>query len=479
MTSGTINLGSNKILLSNDGTGHVASGNFKWYADGSIETFGSIKLTSGAIYSSTKTSFSNSNPGFWLGNDSGTYKFSVGNKGDQKYLEFDGNKTYQAGDLFGQFVGDAYLYNVEFKHDSSLGGEVVYEQNLPQVYRYTNTNYELLKTYGSNQHYIVQLQNSQIQPKNQYQPQVSGNGVSAWTVTTSTSVSKTSSSNYPIYRVEVQVYKTFPVNYFKGQPGGLLPYQTLIFDFSDKILYGQYSPSTNSIVITVNKTNRTIKVDLKNSSGTIIKSITKQQRSDIEQIRYRYFTQIKRSSNAVANGMYYTFTTRDMGHQLVSIQIDEDAAGEDLSASDKKFDPNQTTNYYYGIVKQRTFDGVATQAYFADVQEKLWSEQEYKPGTPVQIKNGKVTRQFNPWKKIWIVSTKPGFLLGKNRKDAVPVALAGTVEVNSPFDIDDELCLGLNGKLKRATWFDKLLGKYIIGRIIKILDNKTRLLLLY
>jgi len=42
-----------------------------------------------SIHSSTKTSYSDTNAGFWIGNDSGTYKVNIGNA--NKYLKWDGD----------------------------------------------------------------------------------------------------------------------------------------------------------------------------------------------------------------------------------------------------------------------------------------------------------------------------------------------------------------------------------------------------
>lgn len=93
--------------------------------------------------------------------------------------------------------------------------------------------------------------------------------------------------------------------------------------------------------------------------------------------------------------MSYTFTTRDSGHQLVQIQADPDQEGEILN----QFNKSTVVNSVYGIVKQRTFDGVATQVYLADVQEKIWCDEELEQGIPIQIRKGKLVKAVNPFKK--------------------------------------------------------------------------------
>jgi hypothetical protein len=46
-------------------------------------------------------------------------------------MQFDGNYSYLVGDLFGQFIGDSYLYNTEFKSDPNISndifGEIIYD----------------------------------------------------------------------------------------------------------------------------------------------------------------------------------------------------------------------------------------------------------------------------------------------------------------------------------------------------------------
>lgn len=481
LTEGNINLGSDSIILNNDGSGSLANGNITWNTQGTSYFKGDIEQDSGKFYSTNHENFNDSVQGFWLGKDTDNkYKFSIGNSSEQKFMQFDGNYSYLVGDLFGQFIGDSYLYNTEFKSDPNLSndifGEIIYDQKLQQVYKYPDTGLELLRTYGSNQQYILQLQNTQIQPQNQYQPQTGIDGISAYTsVTINNSYSnKTSASNQPFYRVEVLQYKTFPQNYFKGETGGQKVYQTVVFDFSNSILYGAYTESTNIISVKYNKDTREITVLLKNSSGTTLKSVTKKQKSDIEKINYRTFSQIKQTQNMVDNGMSYTFTTKDMGHQLVQIQADPDQEQENLS----KFDKSLSTNNVYGIIKQRTFDGVATSSYFADLQEKIWVDEKIKKGEPVQIKNGKMCKANNPKKKTWIVSSNPGLKLGSKRENQIYIALQGTVVVNCKCEIDDEICLNRHGKLKKANFLDKLTGKYIIGKIIKKEDSE-QLLLLY
>lgn len=435
----------------------------------------SIEIT-GNMHSSGHQNFDDAGAGFWIGKDGSQYKFVVGNRADQKYLEFDGSKTHQVGDLFGQFIGDTYLYNVEIKKDNTYPNSVVYAQDIPQVYRYEETGLELLRTYGSNQHYIVSLQNAQIKPAGVYSPKTGSKTegqVTDWTTITNPSgTSLTSATGTVFYKIEVQVFKYFPADYFKGKSEGEYAYQTLIFDFSDDVLYNtSYTQSNNTVTISFDPQNRTVTVSL---TG-VTTSKTLQQRSDITQIKARAYIADKPQSSQVDAGMHYTFTTKDMGHQLAMITIDPDAQGDTLT----NFNPDSSSNNVYGIIHQRTFNGVATQAYFADLQEYIWSNEKFEPGTPVQIKKGKVVQQYNPWKKTWIVSTKPGFVMGKGRKNSVPVALAGTVEVNLKQNIDDELCLTLDGKLKVATWLDKIVGKYIIGRVVKILEDGRRLIFLY
>ncbi len=435
----------------------------------------SIEIT-GNMHSNGHQNFNDAGAGFWIGKDGSQYKFVVGNRADQKYLEFDGSKTHQVGDLFGQFIGDTYLYNVEIKKDNTYPNSVVYAQDIPQVYRYEETGLELLRTYGSNQHYIVSLQNAQIKPAGVYSPKTGSKTegqVTDWTTITNPSgTSLTSATGTVFYKIEVQVFKYFPADYFKGKSEGEYAYQTLIFDFSDDVLYNtSYTQSNNTATISFDPQNRTVTVSL---TG-VTTSKTLQQRSDITQIKARAYIANKPQSSQVDAGMHYTFTTKDMGHQLAMITIDPDAQRDTLT----NFNPDSSSNNVYGIIHQRTFNGVATQAYFADLQEYIWSNEKFEPGTPVQIKKGKVVQQYNPWKKTWIVSTKPGFVMGKGRKNSVPVALAGTVEVNLKQNIDDELCLTLDGKLKVATWLDKIVGKYIIGRVVKILEDGCRLIFLY
>ena len=436
-----------------------------------------VVKTGGTIASEGHESFSSTTPGFWLGKDTSDnkYKFFVGDINNQKYLQFNGNSTYQAGDLFGQFVGDAYLYNTEFIKDTdNETGEIVYDQQLQQIYRFPTTGLELLKTFGTSTQYIQSLQNIQIQPQNKYQPQTGTSGVSQFTVkTTESQEITTSAANTPYYRIEVRVYKYFPQNYFKGQSAGEKYYQTLIFDFTDVILYGQYTQSTNKLQISFSKSNRSVTVQLLNESNATIKTITKKQKSDITKIDYRTFQQIKKTANTVVNGMSYTFTTRDSGHQLVQIQADPDQEGEILN----QFDKSTVVNSVYGIVKQRTFDGVATQVYLADVQEKIWCDEELEQGIPIQIRKGKLVKAVNPFKKVWITSTNPGVILGSKRENQVQIALTGSTYVNCIQELDDEICLSVNGKLKVATLFDKLIGKYIIGKVIQKEDNKSLILL--
>lgn len=506
LTQGNITLGTNKIHLANDGSGYLASGNISWTKDGVVtlsaplngqdiigETISADALdqdnifsknyvikNGGQLYSEGHPNFLDTVQGLWLGKDTDSkYKFTVGDTSTSKYFQFNGTNTYQVGDLFGQFIGDTYLYNTEFKKDPQLTdtfSEIIYDQELQQLYRYPETGLELLRTFGSEQQYILALQNIQIQPYGQYQPQTGTSGVSTYTTITQNNTynTKVSASNQPFYRVEVRLYKTFPANYFKNEAGGQKVYQTLVFDFTSNILYGQYSSSTNQVSVKFNNSTREVTVDLKNDTGTIIKTIAKKQRSDIEKIDYRTFQQIKQTTNNVVdNGMSYTFTTRDMGHQLVQIQADPDQSQETLSP----FNNGVTTNSVYGIIKQRTFDGTATQAYFADLQEKIWTDEELEKGIPVQIKKGKIVKAYNPFKKVWITSTNPGFILGQKREQQISVGLAGTITVNLKQNIDDEICLSLKGNLKIANFFDKITGKYIIGKVLKTEDNKSLVLL--
>ncbi len=486
--------GSNSGLYINSNNYWYSDGNFKvgstnsylqWNGQtltvkGTINaTAGSIDgnlIVNGSLYSNNHTNFSDNTQGFWIGKDSSIYKFVVGDRNQQKYLEFDGTKTNQVGDFFGLFVGDAYLYNTEFKKDSFSSG-VVYQQDLPQVYRYDSTGLELLKTFGSNQYYIVSLQNNQLQPANVWAPKTGGTAegqVTLWVGPTNNQISWNGSPSTVYYRVEVQVYKEFPQNYFKGQVAGERQYQTLIFDFSSNFLYNpSYTNAYNTVNVSFDPNQRTVTVTIDGISKTLT------QRSDITKISARAFMAVKRSSNTVDAGMYYVITTKDAGHQLMSVTIDKDQVGDTIEKFDPSKDPRTYPHRTYGIVNQRTFNGVATQAYFADLQEYLWSDKKYEAGTPVQIKDGKVVKQYNPWKKFWIVSTNPGFIMGKGRQNSVPVALAGTVEVNLDQQIDDEVCIALDGSLKVASLFDKLTLKYIVGRVVKKLDNNKVLLLLY
>lgn len=435
-----------------------------------------IEITGQGHIKAGKNEYLDTQSGFWLGFDSdGIQKFVIGNNDDAYYFSFDGYKVHSAGDHFGQFVGDQYFYNVEFVKDPAEETQIVYAQDIHQIYRHHETGLELLRTYGSNQHYIASLQNQVIKPQNQYSPRIGGvpdGAVTNWGTADISGVDTftqefSSSTNTVYYKVEVALFKTFPAGYFKNKPAGMYKYQTLVFDFSNKFLYGAYTGNNNRIEIIVDRLNRKVTAVAKDANGTELARKTLSQRSNIEQIQVRFYIADKPSTTQVANGQFYTFTTKDMGHQLVSIGIDEDQASDAIN----NFDPDQAENNVYGIVHQRTFEGVATQQYFADLQEKLWADEEFAPGTPVQIKNGKVVRQKNPWKKTWIVSTKPGMLLGKKRKNAVPVALCGTVEVYIDQDVDDEICLSLDGKLKKATWLDKLVGKYIIGKVIRKEDD--------
>jgi hypothetical protein len=44
MTTGSINLGNNKINLNNDGSGQLAGGNITWDTSGNVTIIGTLKI---------------------------------------------------------------------------------------------------------------------------------------------------------------------------------------------------------------------------------------------------------------------------------------------------------------------------------------------------------------------------------------------------------------------------------------------------
>lgn len=70
------------------------------------------------------------------------------------------------------------------------------------------------------------------------------------------------------YKAEVALFKTFPAGYFKNKPAGMYKYQTLVFDFSNKFLYGAYTGNNNRIEIIVDRLNRKVTVVAKDANGT-------------------------------------------------------------------------------------------------------------------------------------------------------------------------------------------------------------------
>ena len=72
----------------------------KWNGNNGLRIKGSLEIgaSSGdAIYSANKTSYNDSTAGFWLGDDSGTPKFNIGNATD--YLKWNGSNLTLSGDL--------------------------------------------------------------------------------------------------------------------------------------------------------------------------------------------------------------------------------------------------------------------------------------------------------------------------------------------------------------------------------------------
>jgi len=71
------------------------------------------------------------------------------------------------------------------------------------------------------------------------------------------------------------LFKTFPTNYFRNEVGGQKVYQTLIFDFTEDILYGEYTITTNQVSVKFNNVTREVTVELKDNVGTTLKTIVK------------------------------------------------------------------------------------------------------------------------------------------------------------------------------------------------------------
>ena len=459
----------------------IGSGNF------SISNIISSTNLLGNLHTNNIINYSDieTNNGFWMGIDNSNPKVFIGSKTNQKYLEYNTSDINFVGNMFGHFYGDSQLFNLEIKSNNGYNS-IVSSQDVPYIQRNPDGT-EYIKTIGKGKHYIISLQNSIIKPANQYSP--SSNLPTNWTTVNTSSPSSggyyystvTSNTNTVFYKVEIQLYKSFPSNYFKSVPSTIEQYQSFIFDFSDNILYNTtYTSNTsNKVKVSYNPNTRDVKVEILSSSDVVQFNKSLKQTQDISYIKFRCYIQDKPISQTINNDMQLTFTTKESGHQLVSIQIDSDQIGDVAISS--KFNTNTLWANTFGIVNQRTFNGIQTQQYFADLQEFLWKNDTeiINPGNPVQLKNGKITKQYNPWKKFWITSKNPGFIMGKGRENQIPIQLQGTVEIKLKQEIDDEVCLSLNGMLKKQTILDKILLKYIVGRVVKKLNDETVLILLY
>lgn len=76
------------------------------------------------------------------------------------------------------------------------------------------------------------------------------------------------------------------------------------------------------------------------------------------------------------------------------------------------------------------FSGTATSSQYADLAEKYTSDQQYEPGTVVELGGEQeVTQTTRPWSCTiaGIVSTNPGFIMNKDLENSVEVALIGRV----------------------------------------------------
>lgn len=106
----------------------AATGSFAGSLSAATGSFGAVTVgstmevnSSGSIYSTGKTSYSDTDAGFWLGYDSGAYKFNIGDS--TKYMKWDGSSLTFAGDVntagkitatgsfaTGNALGDAAIY---------------------------------------------------------------------------------------------------------------------------------------------------------------------------------------------------------------------------------------------------------------------------------------------------------------------------------------------------------------------------------
>ena len=124
-----------------------------------------------------------------------------------------------------------------------------------------------------------------------------------------------------------------------------------------------------------------------------------------------------------------------------------------------------TSSNKWNTVYATTFNGVATQAYYADLAEKYQADKDYACGTLVMIGGKKevtAAKGKATTKVIGIVSTNPAHLMNAGQVDGTEIALVGRVP-----------CL-VKGKVKKGDYIvtSKIPGigmaskKYIPGAVV-------------
>lgn len=185
--------------------------------------------------------------------------------------------------------------------------------------------------------------------------------------------------------------------------------------------------------IIFNTTSGGLKTPMKLVAADILPGITLTSNIGSPELKY---------NNVYAGYVYSTSDKADnlrVGTGIGATYHGADTAATINSIAARDADGNLTANI---------FNGIATQARYADLAEKYLTDQEYEAGTVMMIGGDKeVTACQIGFRAIGVVSTNPAFMMNKDLVGGTYIALKGRVPVKviGPIKKGDQLVAGDNG----------------------------------
>ena len=345
----------------------------------------------------------------------------------------------------------------------------------------TSIGQQFGKIYATNDAFVIEDTKSNYQNVEVFQQDTASKTVSSTSpsVTLYFTDSNSITYNQKVYRYIINIYKRVPTYFLIWQTGTAVQlHRTITADISGVIGKTSGSLPSGQVEMSVTVSNlgsggtQNISVTLKNNqnaSNTQSYSISDIFTFDhVEIIAY-----ITKKVPAATDDTYATEFRTGQNQLLTKIQ---GLSSTDKSTYNLSLDPGTETPW--GQVTQQLFKGRATSQSFADVQENIYQDEQIDRCVPVQLKNGKMVKAYNPFKKFYIVSYQPGLLLGSERTNQIPVQLTGSTKINTQVNLHngDKICLDRHQNYKVANTLDKVLGKYIIGEVI---DQENQIIFIY